>query len=205
MAITFTFIVRYYPYGNADLLIDGSPITNAYPVAILSKTVDGVETVIPLAYISDSDNTGLYQWQGYYDGCQFLFDFWDSAYSTSSLFGRTMFNFVPDALDKVCSFQMEESFLIGFLGLVHVSDNGGGTTDGFTVPDLDGNFGALPNGSIVTVSGRLGEYIIEASQQLWAFPASEFQGSCVIYKLSKDGKILLVPHFLITLKTQVSV
>lgn len=71
---------------------------------------------------------------------------------------------------------------------------------GFSLPDLDGNFGAYSNGSVVTVSGRSGEYVIEASQQLWSFPASDFQGSCVIYKLSQNGKILLAPHWMLSLK-----
>ena len=79
-------------------------------------------------------------------------------------------------------------------------DNGDTSSGGFSVPDLDGNFGAYSNGSIVTVLGRKGDYTIEASQQLWSFPADSFQGSCVIYKLSQNGKILLAPHFLVTLK-----
>lgn len=103
-----------------------------------------------------------------------------------------------------CNFIIDASAM-GELPSCPIIDNGGGTSSGgFSVPDLDGNFGAYSNGSVVTVSGRTGEYLIEASQQLWAFPASEFQGSCVIYKLSQNGKILLAPHWMLTLVPKAS-
>ena len=103
--------------------------------------------------------------------------------------------YIREASGQFLSFDMSSDFF----GVVN---NGGGSTNtgGFSVPDLDGNFGAYSNGLTVTVLGRKGDYTIEASQQLWSFPADSFQGSCVIYKLSQNGKILLAPHFLVTLK-----
>ncbi|ARU48316.1 hypothetical protein [Sulfurospirillum diekertiae] len=118
---------------------------------------------------------------------------------------QNYFVFVAGSQLSGCCFSIETEAFKKFPSYVPddvgSSDNGVGSSEGvFSVPDLDGNFGAYPNGSVVTVSARQGEYTIEASQQLWSYPAVDLQGSSVIYKLSQNGKILLAPHFLLTLK-----
>ncbi|ATB69166.1 hypothetical protein SJPD1_1054 [Sulfurospirillum diekertiae] len=111
---------------------------------------------------------------------------------------RNSFIFTSGENFQYVDFVIDASAMSKLPSSPHIT--GGVTSNGFSVPDLDGNFGAYPNGTVVTVSARKGEYVVEASQQLWSYPAVDLQGSSVIYKLSQNGKILLAPHFLLTLK-----
>ena len=87
-------------------------------------------------------------------------------------------------------------FVNGSLG----GSSSSSSTSPFIVSDLDGNFGAYAKGTVVNVTSRPGDFVVEASQIFWAFPHPDFQGSSFIYRLSQDGKVLYAPDFILSLK-----
>ncbi len=123
-----------------------------------------------------------------YSDCEFTFTFTPS--------GLVLTDFVPKALNIGFYLRYDDSFVSPSL----LSSGGSSSTSPFIVPDLDGNFGAYAKGTIVNVASRSGDFIVEASQFMWAFPSSDFMGSCIVYYLSQNGKNILVPDFLLTLK-----
>jgi len=197
----------HYPLGRDDLLFNGAPLSSdsIYVIVVsnasdgsptlkevchgaLSLSAEGFYTIDTSTYSSPVDDSGL----------SIGAKFYPTQYSDESLQKQLLVDIYP-TFGNFDYFSLIDKSVYDFLGFS--SSSGGSTnTGGFSVPDLDGNFGAYPNDSIVTVLGRKGDYTIQASQQLWSFPADSFQGSCVIYKLSQNGKILLAPHFLVTLK-----
>lgn len=196
----------HYPLGRDDLLFNGASLSsdNIYVIVVsnatdgsstlkevchgaLSLSAEGFYTIDTSTYSSPVDDSGL----------SIGAKFYPAQYSDESLQKQLLVNIYP-SFGSTDYFVLIDKSVYDFLGF---SSSGGSTnTGGFSVPDLDGNFGAYSNGSTVTVLGRKGDYTIEASQQIWAFPAEGYQSSSIVYKLLQNGKILLAPHFLVTLK-----
>ncbi|WNY98744.1 hypothetical protein SUSP_001162 [Sulfurospirillum sp. 'SP'] len=204
------YVVKFvhYPLGRDDLLFNGSPLSpdNIY-VIVLSNATDGSSTLKEVCHGALSlsaegfytIDTSVYSDLVDDSGLFIRANFYPSQYSDESLQKQLLVDIYPTYGNTDYSVLIDKS-VYDFLGF---SSSSGGlpNTGGFSVPDLDGNFGAYPNGSTVTVLGRKGDYTIEASQQIWAFPAEGYQSSSIVYKLLQNGKILLAPHFLVSLKS----
>ena len=147
-------------------------------------------------------NTGSSTFLGVLDsGGSFSYNFTDNAFVAVNLvhglsfFDVSLergFNFESDSVasgDEMNFYVCPSCY--DFIGVASSSSS----TSPFVVPDLDGNFGALENGSKVSVTGLTGVFTVIASQYLWS-DADSTERKCVIaYLLDKNGKRMLAPYF----------
>jgi len=195
MSIVRDFVLAYYPKGSSDLQVNGENVTNQSLVLFYDTVEDGqyLSTVVD-GYLSLVD--GEYSLsKSKEDGSSYEVFF--NIEGIDPLHAPS-FTYVA-GFGETFTFRITSDAMIFCLQEANLLPSSGASLD-FSVDDLDGNYGAYSNGTIVNVLGRDGDYEILASQSFWAFPASDFQSNSIIYKLQKDGKILLAPHFLLTLK-----
>lgn len=195
MSIVRDFVLAYYPKGSSDLQVNGENVTNQSLVLFYDTVEDGqyLSTVV-VGYLDFAD--GVYSlFRSSEDGSAVSVTF---DLGVDNPLNSIRFAYVA-GFGENFTFRITSDAMIFCLQEANLLPSSGASLD-FSVDDLDGNYGAYSNGTIVNVLGRDGDYEILASQNFWAFPASDFQSNSIIYKLQKDGKILLAPHFLLTLK-----
>lgn len=68
----------------------------------------------------------------------------------------------------------------------------------FGFVSLNGNCGSFKDGTVVTIVGKIGDYVVTGSQFSWDDTTKK--NSMIVYKLEKDGTFMLAPDVLVSLK-----